>query len=83
MREILELFVVEQSFVRLEEDYLMNLRENMKKDSVEHNFQNDMRLYNFIMGKYKNKRLKKQLHILLNQSYHVGYQLHSSAMVHE
>jgi len=60
----------------------MSLRENIKKDSVEHNFQNDMRFYNFTMRKYKNKRLKKQLHIPLNQSYHVGYQLYSSATVH-
>jgi len=55
MREILELFAVEQSFLRLEKDYLMSLRENMKKDSAEHIFK---MICDYIILSWENVKIK-------------------------
>jgi len=55
MGEILELFAVEQSFLRLEKDYLMSLCENMKKDSAEHIFK---MICDYIILSWENVKIK-------------------------
>lgn len=83
MRGILEPFALEQVFPHLSREYLMDLRKKILKSSAENNFQNDMDFHDTISKNCQNYRLKKQLEILANQSFQIGYKLHRGTNIHE
>ena len=83
MREILEPFALEQVFPHLSQEYLKDLRKKILDSSPENNFQNDMDFHNTISEYCKKYRLKKQLQILANQSFHIGYKLHRGTQIHD
>jgi DNA-binding GntR family transcriptional regulator len=79
MRCLLEPFALGQIFSHLNSQYLIDLRKRIIECSNEQNFQNDMDFHNTISENCQNRRLKKQLQILANQSFIIGYKLHSKA----
>jgi DNA-binding GntR family transcriptional regulator len=83
MRGLLEPFALIQIFPRLKSQYLTDLRDRIMKSSTEQNFQNDMDFHNILSENCQNLRLKKQLQILANQSFLIGYKLHSTTNIHE
>ncbi len=83
MREVLEVFAVESVFGYLNKMKLKELLDRIMNSNDEDNFKNDMEFHNFIIENCRNKRLKDQLRILANQSYHIGFKLHKKVTVHK
>jgi GntR family transcriptional regulator of gluconate operon len=83
MRELLEVAALEQAFSGFEKQKLTVLREKMVNSNAKNNFANDMEFHNSISESCHNQRMKRQLQTLADQSFQVGYKLHSNTNIHD
>lgn len=86
MRELLEPFAIDCIIKNnLEESYskLAELYQKVQNCNPEDVFNVDMQFHDFILERCSNQRLKKQLRILLNQSYHIAYKMYHKINVQE
>jgi len=84
MRELLEPFAIEYIFKRNSDKSLLeNLRQKMMNCNADEIFKIDIEFHELILEGCTNQRLKKQLRILLNQSYHIAYKHYHKTRVQD
>lgn len=84
IRQVMEPFALEKAFPNFNIDKLEKLAAGMKTTTnSKASFANDMKFHNTIIESCNNTHLAKQLRVLANQSYHVGFRLHAQTTDHQ
>lgn len=84
IRQVLEPYALENSFKYFNKKKLENLANKMSNSSSKKtSFADDMAFHGMIIESCTNGRLQRQLEVLANQSYHIGFRLFKKSISHK